>query len=134
MSDRHQPDPSPDRYQPDLDSKSGDGRTRNFGKVDDQDRKFRKGEDQISDGRNRWEKAVILFTLLKAKIAATPILKHFHSDRTPVIVVYASKWALLQEYDGTYCPVTFTSWTLIKGKSTGLRGIERSEEKKHLLA
>ena len=56
------------------------------------------------------------FTMLKAKIAQTPILKHFDPDRTPVIVVYASKWAvsaaLLQNYDGVYWPVTFTSRTL----------------------
>ena len=54
--------------------------------------------------------------MLKAKIAQTPILKHFDPDRTPVIVVYASKWAvsaaLLQNYDGVYWPVTFTSRTL----------------------
>lgn len=59
---------------------------------------------------------MIAFTLLKAKIAATPILKHFDPDRLPVIVVYASKWAisaaLLQEHDGMYWPVTFTSRTL----------------------
>ena len=66
--------------------------------------------------RSRWEKATIAFTLLKAKIATTPILKHFDPDRLPVIVVYASKWAvsasLLQEYDGVHWPVTFTSRTL----------------------
>ena len=59
---------------------------------------------------------MIAFTLLKAKIATTPILKHFNPDRLPVIVVYASKWAvsaaLLQEYDGVYWPVTFSSRTL----------------------
>ena len=56
------------------------------------------------------------FTLLKTKIATTPILKHFDLDRSPVIVVYASKWAvsasLLLEYDGVYWPVTFSSRTL----------------------
>ena len=66
--------------------------------------------------RSRWEKASIAFTLLKAKIDTTPILKHFDPDRLPVIVVYARKWAvsasLLQEYDGIYWPVTFTSRTL----------------------
>uniref|UniRef100_A0AAV1UNR5 Reverse transcriptase n=1 Tax=Peronospora matthiolae TaxID=2874970 RepID=A0AAV1UNR5_9STRA len=44
------------------------------------------------------------------------MLKHFDQDRPPVIVVYASKWdvsgGLLQEYDGVYHPVTFTSRTL----------------------
>ena len=59
---------------------------------------------------------MIAFTMLKAKIIQTPILKHFDPDRTPVIVVYASKWAvsaaLLQNYDGVYWPGTFTSRTL----------------------
>ena len=54
--------------------------------------------------------------MLKSKIATNPILKHFDPDRIPVIVVYASKWAvsasLLQEYDGVYWPVTFVSRTL----------------------
>ena len=56
------------------------------------------------------------FTMLKDKIAKTPILKHFDPDRPPVIVVYTNKWAvyaaLLQEHDGVYWPVTFTSRTL----------------------
>ena len=59
---------------------------------------------------------MISFTMLKDKIAKTPILKHFDPDRHPVIVVYASKWAvsaaLLQEHDVTYWFVTFTSRTL----------------------
>uniref|UniRef100_H3H5Y4 Uncharacterized protein n=1 Tax=Phytophthora ramorum TaxID=164328 RepID=H3H5Y4_PHYRM len=54
--------------------------------------------------------------MLKAKIVSTPVLKHFDPDRTPVIVVYASQWAisaaLVQEHDGVYWPVTFTSRTL----------------------
>ena len=74
------------------------------------------GDDIDLIDRNRWEKATIAFTCLKAKIAATPILKHFDPDRPPVIVVYASKWAvsaaLLQEHENTYWPVTFTSRTL----------------------
>ena len=59
---------------------------------------------------------MIAFTLLKTKIATTPILKHSDPDRQPVIVVYASKWdvsaTLLQEYDGLYWPVTFSSRTI----------------------
>ena len=56
---------------------------------------------------------MIAFTLLKRKISNTPILIHFDPDRIPVIVVYANKWVvLLQEHDGTYWPVTFTSRTL----------------------
>ena len=43
---------------------------------------------------------------IKGKIATTTIIKHFDSDRTPAVVVYASKWAVsasfLQEYDGVY--------------------------------
>ena len=74
------------------------------------------GDDHDPDERNRWEKAMISFTLLKDKIASTPILRHFDPDRPPVIVVYASKWgvsaALLQNPDGTYWPVTFSSRTL----------------------
>ena len=54
--------------------------------------------------------------MLKAKIATAPMNKHFDPDRLPVIVVYARKWAvseaLIQEYDGVYHPVTFTSRTL----------------------
>ena len=45
-----------------------------------------------------------------------PILKHFGPDQLPVIVVYASKWAvsasLLHKYDGLYWPVTLTIRTL----------------------
>ena len=58
--------------------------------------------------------------MLKDKIAKTPILKHFDPDRPPVIVVYASKWAvsaaLLQQHDGVYWPATFTSRTLKPNK------------------
>ena len=62
--------------------------------------------------RSRWERAMISFTMLKDKIAKTPILKIFDPNRPPVIVVYASKWAvsaaLLQEHDGVYWSVTLT--------------------------
>ena len=58
----------------------------------------------------------ISLTMLKDKIYKTPILKHFESDRPPVIVFYASKWAvsaaLLQENDGVYWSVTFTNRTV----------------------
>ena len=54
--------------------------------------------------------------MLKAKKATAPILKHFDSDRPPVIVVYDSKWAvsaaMIQEYNSVYCPVEFTSRNL----------------------
>ena len=39
----------------------------------------------------RWEKAKIVFNMLKAKVFRTPILNHFEPERSPVIVVYASK-------------------------------------------
>ena len=71
---------------------------------------------------------MIAFTLLKAKISTTPMLKHFDPDRLPVIVVYASKWAvsaaLLQEYDGVYWPVTFSSRTL-KPNEVNYRMVEK---------
>ena len=70
-----------------------------------------RGDPTCTD-RIRWEKAIISFTMLKDKIAKTPILKHFDPDRPPVIVVHAIKLAvpaaLLQEHDGVYWPVTFT--------------------------
>ncbi|GMF30453.1 unnamed protein product [Phytophthora fragariaefolia] len=76
----------------------------------------------IGDGRStvlddrRGEGVMIAFTMLKAKIASTPALRHFDPDRAPVVVVYASKWAifasLMQKHDGVYWPVIFTSRTL----------------------
>ena len=54
---------------------------------------------------------MIAFTMSKAKVAQTPMLRHFDPDRQPVIVVYASKWAasaaLLQEHDGLNWPVMY---------------------------
>uniref|UniRef100_A0AAV1VLL2 Reverse transcriptase RNase H-like domain-containing protein n=1 Tax=Peronospora matthiolae TaxID=2874970 RepID=A0AAV1VLL2_9STRA len=82
---------------------------------------FEIGRSQLAAGdecsnEGRWTEAKVAFTMLKAKIATAPMLKHFDPDRSPVIVVYASKWAvsaaLIQEYDGVYHPVTFTSRTL----------------------
>ena len=49
------------------------------------------GCNRVPEVRNRREKAMIAFTLLKAKISTTSILKHFDPDRSPVVVVYASK-------------------------------------------
>ena len=74
-------------------------------------------QERSHDKRDgRWKEATMAFTMLKAKIATTPTLRHFDPDRPPVIVVYACKWAvsatLMQEYDGVYWPVTFTSRTL----------------------
>ncbi|POM58039.1 LOW QUALITY PROTEIN: Reverse transcriptase [Phytophthora palmivora] len=74
------------------------------------------GDRAPEDQRDRWAKAQTAFTLLKSKIVSTPVLRHFDQDRTPVIVLYANKWAisaaLIQEHDGVYWPVTFTSRTL----------------------
>ena len=55
---------------------------------------------------------MIAFIMLKAKVASTPVLKHFDPDCRSTLVVYAIKWAvsvaLLQEHDGLYWPVMFT--------------------------
>ena len=44
--------------------------------------------------KNRWKEGKVAFTMLKAKIATAPMLKHFDPDRSPVIVMYDSKWAV----------------------------------------
>ena len=41
-------------------------------------------------------KAMISLTMLKVKIDITPILKHFDTDRPPVIAVYARNGQYLQ--------------------------------------
>ncbi|GMF29832.1 unnamed protein product [Phytophthora fragariaefolia] len=43
---------------------------------------------------DRWTRAKVAFTMPKAKLVSTPILKHFDSDRTPVSIHYASQWAV----------------------------------------
>lgn len=63
---------SHDKYKIDQDFKSG---SRDGYIIDPESNT---GDDYGCEGRHRWEKAKIAFTLLKAKIAATPILKHFH--------------------------------------------------------
>uniref|UniRef100_M4BGF5 Reverse transcriptase/retrotransposon-derived protein RNase H-like domain-containing protein n=1 Tax=Hyaloperonospora arabidopsidis (strain Emoy2) TaxID=559515 RepID=M4BGF5_HYAAE len=72
--------------------------------INDQDEFKVKESDGEHTGDHRWEKAIIAFTMLKAKVARTPVLRHFDPDRRSVIVAYASKWAvsaaLLQEHDG----------------------------------
>ncbi|GMF30958.1 unnamed protein product [Phytophthora fragariaefolia] len=69
---------------------------------------------------DRWTRAKVAFKMLKVELVSTPILKHFDPDRTPVIILYASQWAiaaaLVQEYDGVFWPVTFTSRTLKSNK------------------
>ncbi|ETO83121.1 hypothetical protein F444_02808 [Phytophthora nicotianae P1976] len=69
-----------------------------------------------ADESDKWDRAQVAFEMVKIKIAAAPVLRHFDPDRIPVVVVYASDWAIsaasVQEHDGTYMPVTFTSRTL----------------------
>ncbi|OWY99117.1 reverse transcriptase, partial [Phytophthora megakarya] len=64
----------------------------------------------------RWIRAHRAFIVLKTKIATTPVLRHFDETRTPVVIIYASDWAisasLTQEHDGIYHPVAFASRTL----------------------
>ncbi|OWZ08483.1 reverse transcriptase [Phytophthora megakarya] len=56
----------------------------------------------------RWIHAHRSFSALKAKIATTPILRHFDPDRRATAMVYASDWAisgsLMQEYNQIYYP------------------------------
>ncbi|POM57599.1 LOW QUALITY PROTEIN: Reverse transcriptase, partial [Phytophthora palmivora] len=73
-------------------------------------------ENVATEEGNKWTEARTEFATLKNRIVNPPILQHFDVDRQPVVVVYASKWAisaaLMQEHDGVYKPVTFTSRTL----------------------
>ncbi|KAE9096312.1 hypothetical protein PF007_g17052 [Phytophthora fragariae] len=73
-------------------------------------------DDSQPSGEDKWARAMTAFTVLKDKLVRAPILRHFDPDRRPVVVVYASKWAisaaLMQDHDGVYQPVTFTSRTL----------------------
>ncbi|POM59970.1 reverse transcriptase [Phytophthora palmivora] len=73
-------------------------------------------ENVAAEEGNTWAEARTAFAKLKNKIVNAPILQHFDVDRQPVVVVYASKWAisaaLMQEHDGVYKPVTFTCRTL----------------------
>ncbi|KAJ8578509.1 hypothetical protein ON010_g695 [Phytophthora cinnamomi] len=72
------------------------------------------GDD--GDRHDKCIRAAEAFTVLKDKIINAPILQHFDLDREPVVIVYSSKWAIsaamVQEHDGIYYPVTFTSRTL----------------------
>ncbi|GMF48428.1 unnamed protein product [Phytophthora fragariaefolia] len=72
------------------------------------------GDDQ--EQQDKWTRATNAFVLLKDKIIHAPILTHFDPDKRPVVILYASKWAisaaLVQEHEGVYKPVPFTSRTL----------------------
>ncbi|GMF41602.1 unnamed protein product [Phytophthora fragariaefolia] len=64
--------------------------------------------------------ATVLYELCEADFheirVKEEIKRQFDPDRAPVVVVYASKWAisasLVQEHDGAYWPAMFTSRTL----------------------
>ncbi|GMG14712.1 unnamed protein product [Phytophthora fragariaefolia] len=60
--------------------------------------------------------AICAFEALKVKLAETPMLKHFDPQREPILIVYASGWAvaavLAQVHDDVCMPVKFTSRTL----------------------
>ncbi|KAE8880134.1 hypothetical protein PF005_g4885 [Phytophthora fragariae] len=64
----------------------------------------------------KWVEAEAAFSELMRKIATTPILRHFDTEKRPVVIVYASEWAVsasqVQDHDGIYLPVMFTSRTL----------------------
>ncbi|KAE9306181.1 hypothetical protein PR003_g21303 [Phytophthora rubi] len=64
----------------------------------------------------KWVEAEAAFSELKRKIATTPILRHFDTEKRPVVIVYASEWAVsasqVQDHDGINLPVMFTSRTL----------------------
>ncbi|KAE9180282.1 hypothetical protein PF005_g23341 [Phytophthora fragariae] len=73
-------------------------------------------QDDQATADPKWTEAEAAFSKLKEKIAATPILRHFDTVKRPVVIVYASEWAvsasLVQDHDGVYLPVMFTSRTL----------------------
>lgn len=56
------------------------------------------------------------FEALKVKLVQALLLKHFDPGKATTIVVYACEWvvspSLLQEHDGTWMPVRFTSRVL----------------------
>ncbi|OWZ07009.1 reverse transcriptase [Phytophthora megakarya] len=73
-------------------------------------------DSQLTGGeRDRWARAKNAFTILKAKIIATPVLKHFEPERTPTknaFTMLKAKVIATPEHEGVYHPVTFTSRTL----------------------
>ncbi|GMF42371.1 unnamed protein product [Phytophthora fragariaefolia] len=73
-------------------------------------------ESNDQDQRDKWTRANKAFVVLKSKIVNAPFLTHFDPDKRPVVILYASKWAisaaLVKEHDGVYKPVKFTSRTL----------------------
>ncbi|POM69129.1 LOW QUALITY PROTEIN: Reverse transcriptase [Phytophthora palmivora] len=62
-------------------------------KVNSADQRARDDPTKASED-DRWTKAKIAFTKLKAKIVTTLTLRHFDPSLTPVVVVYSNKWAI----------------------------------------
>ncbi|OWY96071.1 reverse transcriptase, partial [Phytophthora megakarya] len=77
-------------------------------------------EERVSNPETRdldkWPYAERAFDTLRSKIAVTPKLKYFDTDKQPVVIVYESDWAvsavLTQDHDAVYLPVNFTSRAL----------------------
>ncbi|OWZ16535.1 reverse transcriptase [Phytophthora megakarya] len=88
------------------------GSDKDRGPQEEQEGDHRKTMDLEAQGPTeldpRWIHAHRLFSALKAKIATTPILRHFDPDRRATVMVYASNWAisgsLLQEHIQSYYP------------------------------
>ncbi|GMF52713.1 unnamed protein product [Phytophthora fragariaefolia] len=49
---------------------------------------------QEAQRQEKWRHAICAFEALKVKLAETPMLKHVHPYREPIVIVYASKWAV----------------------------------------
>jgi hypothetical protein len=66
--------------------------------------------------QEKWTHAQSAFDALKTKLTQTPMLKHYDEDRDPVVIVYASDWAisavLTQVHDGVHMPMKLSSRTL----------------------
>ncbi|OWZ12052.1 reverse transcriptase [Phytophthora megakarya] len=81
-------------------------------------------EERVANPETRdldnWTHAERAFDTLRSMIATTSMLKHFDTDKQPVVIVYASDGAvsavLAQDQDGVYLPVKFTSRTLNPNK------------------
>ncbi|GMF44561.1 unnamed protein product [Phytophthora fragariaefolia] len=60
-------------------------------------------ESDDQNQRDKWARATKAFVVLKDKIVNAPILTHFDPDKRPVVILYASKWAisaaLVQEHE-----------------------------------
>ncbi|OWY98204.1 reverse transcriptase [Phytophthora megakarya] len=72
--------------------------------------------DPKACNHEKWVHAKRAFEALRAKIATTPMLRHFDAEKQPVVILYSSDWAILvvlaQVHDGVYMLMKFTSRTL----------------------